>query len=155
MEMPSLQAIQDHFNEIFRTANNLGGKFGNTSPNQAAAQAAAIQQCYGVAQAPNKNQLGYGCTPDPICNPAPCDPTCPRKGEGITSKNTSGGFNIRLYTEAECNKLRGNWAATGRSWGMPNNNVGECFGARINFGFCNNTKVSSPSADALNAINEP
>ena len=61
MEMPSLQAIQNYFDGIFKTANNLGGKFGNTTTDQAAAQAAAIQQCYGVNQIKGK-MVGYGCT---------------------------------------------------------------------------------------------
>ena len=153
MEMPSLQAIQNYFDEIYKTANNLGGTFGNNTPARAAAQAAAIQQCYGLTQAKNKSQLGFGCSTAQVCNPAPCDPNCPKNGEGITSVNTSSGFNLRLYTQAECTKLGGSWVGTGESWGMANNNVGECIGApRTNIGFCNNTPVSPPSAEAVDAL---
>ena len=91
----------------------------------------------------------------PICNPAPCDPKCPKGGEGITSITTSGGYNIRLYTQAECGKLGGNWAAVGKSWGMPNNSVGECLGTPGgNIGFCNNTPGSAPSSAAAAAVGQ-
>lgn len=91
----------------------------------------------------------------PICNPAPCDPKCPKGGEGITSINTSGGYNIRLYTQAECGKLGGNWAAVGKSWGMSNNSVGECLGTPGgNIGFCNNTPGSAPSSAAAAAVGQ-
>jgi hypothetical protein len=60
MGMPNLQAIQNYFDEIFKTANNYGGKFGNVTADQSAAQAVAIQQCYGINQAKNAAK-GYGC----------------------------------------------------------------------------------------------
>jgi len=50
--MASLQAVQDFFNNIQKTAN-----YGKDQK----AQAVAIQQCYGINQAKNK-ALGYGCT---------------------------------------------------------------------------------------------
>jgi hypothetical protein len=59
--MPSLQAIQNYFNEIYKTANNLGGKFGNAAADQSDAQATAIQQCYGINQVKNTIGKGFGC----------------------------------------------------------------------------------------------
>jgi len=61
MEMPSLQAIQNYFDGIFKTANNLGGTFGNSTAAQSADQAAAIQQCYGINQIKG-TAVGNGCT---------------------------------------------------------------------------------------------
>lgn len=61
MTMPNLQAIQNYFDGIFKTANNVGGKFDNATSDQAAAQAVAIQQCYGINQAKSNIIKGYGC----------------------------------------------------------------------------------------------
>ena len=52
--MKSLQAVQDFFNGIQRTANYAG-------PNDTKAQAVAMQQCYGINQVKSPT-LGYGCT---------------------------------------------------------------------------------------------
>ena len=60
MDLPNLQAIQNYFDGIFKTANNLGGRFGNATADQSAEQATAIQQCYGINQAKNTSK-GYGC----------------------------------------------------------------------------------------------
>jgi hypothetical protein len=160
MSLGSVKAIQDYFNNIYTTANALGGGYTGTAL-QAEKQANAMLQCYGVKNAESANKgLGYGCDinnptmPAPSCNPDPCDPTCPKDGEGITSVKSSGGYNIRLYTEVECAKLRGNWVPNGKSsWGMPNNKVGECLGTPgANIGFCNNLPSSPPSAGARTAV---
>ena len=160
MSLGSVKAIQDYFNRIYTTANALGGGYSGTAL-EAEKQGDAILQCYGLkhAESANKN-LGYGCDiakptpPAPACNPNPCDPSCPKNGEGITSINTSGGYNIRLYTDVECAKLGGHWVGNGKSsWGLPNNKVGECLGTPgANIGFCNNLPSNPPSADAATAV---
>lgn len=61
MQMTDLQAIQNYFDGIFKTANNLGGRFGNATAEQSAEQATAIQQCYGINQVKNTATKGYGC----------------------------------------------------------------------------------------------
>jgi len=160
MSLGSVKAIQDYFNSIYSTANALGGGYSGT-PLEAEKQGDAITKCYGVKHAESANKgLGYGCDiakpkpPAPACNPTPCDPNCPKNGEGITSINNSGGYNIRLYTAVECAKLGGYWAGNGKSsWGMPNNNVGECLGTPgANIGFCNNLPSNPPSAGAAAAV---
>ena len=60
--MASLQAVQNFFNNIHKSANFTKG------PQDSSAQATAMQQCYGVSQAPNKNLKGAGC-PDIIPPP--------------------------------------------------------------------------------------
>ena len=60
MSLSSLMEIQDFFNNIFQTANNFGGTFDAGTADRAAAQAKAIEQCYGFKQAKDTT-LGYGC----------------------------------------------------------------------------------------------
>ena len=60
LAMPSIKAIQDFFDNIHKTANNFRNDYGGTKESSAA-QALAIQQCYGITQA-KSNTLGYGCT---------------------------------------------------------------------------------------------
>jgi hypothetical protein len=160
LSLGSVKAIQDYFNNIYTTANALNGGYTGT-PLQVEKQGNAILQCYGVKQSESANKsLGYGCDiakptpPAPACNPSPCDPSCPKNGEGISSVNTSGGYNIRLYTNVECTKLGGNFAGNGKStWGLPNNSVGECLGTPGgNIGFCNNLPNFPPSAAAATAV---
>jgi len=54
MQLPSLQAVQNYINGIHKAANYSKGH------QDAEAQAAAMQQCYGVSQA-SSNVLGAGC----------------------------------------------------------------------------------------------
>jgi len=74
-------------------------------------------------------------------------PTCPAGNPGITSVKTSGGYNIRLYTQSECTSLGGRWVGNGaRNWGMATDKVGECLGTAGNIGFCNQEKPASLEA---------
>lgn len=82
-------------------------------------------------------------------------PGCPAGGKGITSVKTSGGYNIRLYTQSECSSIGGNWIGNGaRNWGMKTDGVGECYGvAGGNPSFCSTDQSPSPAAAA--AAGEP
>lgn len=81
---------------------------------------------------------------------------CPANGEGITSKNKSGGLKVRLYTKGECTTLGGTFTGNGKTvWGMENNDVGECTGTPggQNISFCNQS--SPPSIAAVESQKPP
>jgi hypothetical protein len=75
---------------------------------------------------------------------------CPAGNPGITSVKTSGGYNVRLYTQSECSAMGGQWIGNGnRSWGMATDGVGECYGVPGgNPGFCNQDEPPSAAAQA-------
>ena len=81
-------------------------------------------------------------------------PGCPGGGKGITSVKTSGGYNIRLYTNTECDSIGGNWIGNGaRSWGMKTDGVGECYGRPGgNASFCSTDQSPSPEAAAAAGV---
>jgi hypothetical protein len=75
---------------------------------------------------------------------------CPANSQGITSKKKSGGLKVRLYTRGECKTLGGTFTGNGKTtWGMENNDVGECTATPggQNISFCNQS--SPPSAEAV------
>lgn len=134
---------------------------GNYAPNGQTSWGMAtneVGECYGVPGGQNISFCNQTAPPSSaaaaaagIAPAAPAVPACPTKGEGITSVTQSGGQNVRLYTKGECADLKGNFTPNGQTtWGMANNEVGECTGnpGGQNLSFCNQTAPPSSAASA-------
>lgn len=157
------------FNVRLYTKDECSGMGGNFSGNGQSTWGMAnneVGECLGTPGGANASFCNVEAPPSAVASaavagsagPAPAPSAtagCPTAGEGITSVKQTGGLNVRLYTKGECTSLGGNFAGNGQStWGMANNDVGECLGTPggTNISFCNQT---APPSAAANAVANP
>jgi hypothetical protein len=134
----------------------MGGSFAGNGKTTWGMTTNAVGECTGTPGGANASFCNVDAPPS--AEAAAATSGCPTEGEGIKSINQSGGFNVRLYTKGECSTMGGNFAGNGQStWGMPNNDVGECLGTPggANASFCNVDAPPSAAATAATAAPVP
>jgi len=139
--------------------SGMGGNFAGNGQTTWGMASNGVGECTGTPGGANASFCNVEAPPSAAATaaaaasgPAPASSAtagCPTKGEGMTSVKQTGGLNVRLYTKGECTSLGGNFAGNGLStWGMANNDVGECLGTPggTNISFCNQTAPPSAAA---------